>query len=61
MRASEKLSVASEERNMPRSSREKDVMSWYCCVVGLYVLVRMADRMCGRAVFSTRKTAKTVV
>ena len=34
-KAREKLSVASVDRNMPRRRREKDLISWYCCVDGL--------------------------
>jgi len=33
--AREKFRVAKEERNMPRRRREKDLVSWYCWVVGL--------------------------
>ena len=61
MRASEKFSVARDDRNMPSSRSEKDVMSWYCCAVGLYVLVKTADKTYGSAVLKARKMAKTVV
>lgn len=33
--AREKFSVASDERNMPSNSSEKDFISSYCCEVGL--------------------------
>ena len=35
IRARLKLSVASDERNMPRSRSEKQRISWYCWAVGV--------------------------
>lgn len=34
--ASEKLSVASVARDIPRTSNENDLISWNCCTVALY-------------------------
>lgn len=39
-RASEKFSVANDDRNIPKSSRENDFMSWYCWVVSLKKISR---------------------
>jgi hypothetical protein len=57
-KASEKFRVASEERKRPSSSRENDLMSEYCWVVGWKVLAKNRDRTGGAIVLSTVKRTK---
>lgn len=59
-KASEKLRVASEERNIPSKRREKDFMSRYCWSVGLKCVVRRLERMGGRMLFRMAKMPNTV-
>lgn len=59
-KASEKLRVASEERNIPNKRREKDFMSRYCWGVGSKYVVRRVERMGGRMLFRMAKMANTV-
>lgn len=56
--AREKLRVAREERNMPRSRREKDLMRLYCWRVGRWNVVRRLERVGGRIVLIRRKSPK---
>jgi hypothetical protein len=56
-KAKEKLSVARDERNMPSSRRENDLVSWYSCCDALY-FVRKWEKTCGRAKFRAEKTTK---
>lgn len=57
----EKLSVASEERNMPRRRREKHCMRAYCCAVGRKCVVKRLETRWGRAMLKTVRMAKTGV
>jgi hypothetical protein len=58
-KAREKFRVAREERNIPRRSREKDLMRRYCWAVGLKRLVKRMERMGGRTLLSMAKLTKT--
>ena len=59
-KAREKLRVASVERNMPRRSREKDLMSKLCCAVGGVKWERVEARMVGRRRLEAAKRSMVV-
>jgi hypothetical protein len=56
-KAREKLRVARVDRHIPRTSREKDFVSWKCCNVGLVTSVRSLEIARGRMAEITEKTA----
>jgi hypothetical protein len=57
-KAREKLRVARVERHMPRTSREKDLVIWKCCWVGLEKIERRREMTKGRTAETTEKMAK---
>jgi hypothetical protein len=59
-KAREKLRVAREARNIPRRSREKDLMSWYCCSVGRKKCVSKPAKMIGHSVATVAKTPNSI-
>lgn len=59
IRASEKFSVAREERNIPRSKREKEVSRVYCCEVGRKLRIKNSETMKGRKVFMMQNPMNT--
>lgn len=60
-KASEKLSVASEDKKRPSKRSEKDLIIKYCAAVGAKKLVRMDDRRSGNMLFITANARNTVV
>lgn len=56
---SEKLSVARDDRNIPKSSRENDFISWYCWCVGLKYCVITPENTTGKATLKAEKAPKT--
>lgn len=57
-KAREKLRVARVERHMPRTRREKDFVSWKCCIVGLVTRVRRREIAKGKIAEMTENAAK---
>lgn len=55
--AKEKLSVASDDKNIPSNSSENDFMSSYCCMVGLNVAAMSLLTRYGSNKFRTANTA----